>query len=312
MKILIVGLVLIFLGAAGVGTFLIKSYKTPEAIEQLGKEAKPKINKVLVAGKDIGIGQKITPDQLLWIPWKEDALRPQYITVQEEDQEKKRMEEIADSIVRRPITAGEPILPGKLFKRDAPGFMAGMLAPGKRAVSVKVSEETAVSGFIFPGDYVDIALTHDKVRQLLDQRKRSGAKPSAKPQILSYATETVLRHIRVIAIDQQVEQFDKEKKATKAKTVTLELSPKEAEIVITAAAMGRISLVLRSLSDPLDAAAPRTYTTDVEVSPILKNFDKFLAKATKKRPGSFKKKRKAVPVTIFRAGNSTTEKVTGK
>ncbi len=312
MKILIVGLILIFVGAAGVGTFLIKNYKTPEAIEELGKQAKPKINKVLVAIKDIGIGQKITSDKILWIPWKEDDLRPQFITVQEEDQEKKRMEEIADSIVRRPISAGEPILPGMLFKRDAPGFMAGMLAPGKRAVSVRVSEETGVSGFIFPGDYVDIALTHDKVRQLLDQRKRSGGKPSTNPPILSYATETILKYIRVIAIDQQVEQFDKKKKAAKVKTVTLELSPKEAEIIITAAAMGKISLVLRSLSVFKKTAAPQIYTTDVEVSPILKNFNKFLAKTRGKPQGTPKKRKKAVPVTIFRGGKLTTEKVTGK
>ncbi len=312
MKILIVGLILIFVGAAGVGTFLIKSYKTPEAIEELGKQAKPKINKVLVANKDIGVGQTITPDQLLWIPWKEENLHPQFITVQEEDQEKKRMEEIADSIVRRPISAGEPILPGMLFKRDAPGFMAGMLAPGKRAVSVRVSEETAASGFIFPGDYVDIALTHDKVRQLLDQRKRNGGKSSATPPLLSYATETILKYIRVIAIDQRIEQFDKKLKAEKAKTVTLELSPKEAEIVITAAAMGKISLVLRSLSDPLKTGGPRTFTTDMEVSPILKNFDKFLAKTTGKRQGASKKREKTVPVTIFRGGTLSTEKVTGK
>ena len=129
-----------------------------------------------------------------------------------------------------PIDAGEPISEGKLVLAGTRGFMAAVLQPGARAVSVPVTATTAVSGFIYAGDRVDVLLTH--VINAKDGQHN--------------ATETVLRNARVIAMDQKLD-FSPGDKPDVAKTATLELTPKQSEIVTLAVKMGDLSLVLRSL-----------------------------------------------------------------
>jgi pilus assembly protein CpaB len=131
-----------------------------------------------------------------------------------------------------------------------------VLYPGKRAISVGVDVVSANAGFIFPGDKVDLLLTHS-----IDNA--DGKK--------SFATETFIEDVRVLAIDQQVN--NPEKKALVPKTVTLEVTPKQAEKILVAQELGKISLILRSsgsvtFNNVTDVRA-ETYTRDSEVSKVL-------------------------------------------
>jgi len=116
-------------------------------------------------------------------------------------------------------------------------FMAAVLRPGMRAVSVGVTATSGISGFVFAGDQVDLLLTHK----------------TGKGEDTSHlVTETVLRNIRVLAVDQKVDAKPGDA-PTIARTATFEVTPKQAEIVAIVSEMGRLSLALRSLQDNADA-----------------------------------------------------------
>ena len=319
MRVLIVGIIVLSLGVAGVATYLITTFKTPEAIDKLQEEKAPLKIKVLVANQDLPIGAVLTEQAMSWQAWVEEALNEQFTAVDNEELQAERMREFAGGIVRRVIRAGEPILASKLFKRDEPGFLAGMLEPGMRAVSISVTAVTSASGFIFPGDYVDVVLTHDKIREVMQKRVKKSPNIKAPLTILSTASETILRHIRILATGQKVDQFDTT--ALIVGTVTLELTPKQAEMVATAKSMGKLSLVLRSLEEGEIEEGPLTFTTDVEVSPFLKNFDSIIqelmprpkaAAASRAVTKKTEKKEKKRVISVFRGGASQTEEVSAK
>ena len=148
------------------------------------------------------------------------------------------------------------------------GFLAAVLKPGLRAVSVPATATSTVSGFIYAGDRVDVLLTH-----ALTNGAGSGQ---------HNATETILRNARVIAMDQKLD-FAPGDKPDVAKTATLELTAKQTEIVTLAVKMGELSLVLRSLQDPEDeerdvgggddatAELGDSYTHDSQVSRLIKD-----------------------------------------
>jgi pilus assembly protein CpaB len=271
MRLIIVGILVLTLGIAGLSTYLIKSFKTDEAIEELEKEMKEPKKFVLVAMRDIPIGEAIKPEDMDWMLWSNEVANENYVIRDEYSDERAAEEKrshFVGTLVRRKILTGEPILTSKVFKRDAPGFLAGTLGPGMRAFTLKVNEETSAAGFIYPGDRVDILLTHTLATQVMDPKAR---KDDSQPlEGLGLMTETILRNMRVITIGQQVENF--EQKATVVGTVTLEVSPKQAEMLSVAKSMGKLSLVLRSLAKDPEAEAGAdalSFTTDVEVSPFL-------------------------------------------
>jgi pilus assembly protein CpaB len=216
---------------------------------------------VLVARNAVHTGQIVKPDDLRWQSWPEGSLAPTYIV-----EGKRPMSDFVGAVARGSIAPGEPITEGKLVLAGTRGFMAAVLQPGTRAVSVPITATSAVSGFIYAGDRVDVLLTH--VLQAL-----TGAKEQHT------ATETVLRNARVIAMDQRLD-FAPGDKPDVAKTATLELTPKQSEIVTLAVKMGDLSLVLRSLQDPDEKADEATenapaepgdsFTHDSQVSRLIK------------------------------------------
>jgi pilus assembly protein CpaB len=145
------------------------------------------------------------------------------------------MEEMAGWIVRAPFIAGEPIREAKLVNAKGSGFMAAILPTGMRAVSTQISPETGAGGFILPNDHVDVILT----------RKDGGDIKSGGDQRTS---ETVLTNIRVLAVDQNVEEKGGQKVVV-GKTATLELVPDQAETLQLARQQGTLTLALRSLID---------------------------------------------------------------
>lgn len=110
-------------------------------------------------------------------------------------------------VARRAIQKGEPILKTVLVKSNEGGFMSAVLEPGKRAVSIAVDSTSGNAGFIFPGDKVDLILTHSVTNQSVQTR----------------ASETFVEDVRVLAVDQMLD--NPENKAVLAKTVTLEVTP---------------------------------------------------------------------------------------
>ena len=221
---------------AGATAFLARAWLQNERaalMEQVGKgrptPTAPAMQ-VLVAKNNLRIGQLIKPDDLRWQPWPAGNLSPTYAV-----EGKRPINDFVGAVVRTSIAAGEPVTEARLVLANTRGFMAAVLRPGMRAVSVPVTATSAVSGFIYAGDRVDVLLTH--VLNGGDGQRS--------------ATETILLNARVIAMDQKVD-FSPGDKPDVAKTATLELTHKQSEIVTLAIKMGDLSLVLRSLQSEGD------------------------------------------------------------
>jgi pilus assembly protein CpaB len=192
--------------------------------------------KVLVAASDIPAGAFVRSDfHLKFAPWPEDSVTPNMLSSQAVT-----TRDFEGAVARRAIPKGEAISKNALVKSNEGGFLSAVLEPGLRAVSIAVDPTTGNAGFISPGDKVDLILTHTIGSG--DMRER--------------ASETFIENVRVLAVDQMLE--NPENKAVLAKTVTLEVSPKQAEQINVAKDLGKISLSLRSLANApitaLDAA----------------------------------------------------------
>jgi pilus assembly protein CpaB len=188
---------------------------------------------VLVAKSDIGLGQTVTPNDMIWQSWPATTTSSSFIRRNDRPD---ASNQLAGSIARAPFVAGEPIREVKLVKADGSGFMAAILPAGARAVSTEISAETGAGGFILPNDRVDVLLT----RKLKDP-----SNPSA-PDITR--SDIILANIRVLAID----QAPKEKEGTNAvlgRTVTLELKPEQTATLAASRQAGSLSLALRSIAD---------------------------------------------------------------
>lgn len=188
---------------------------------------------VLVARGDIALGQTVTPDDLQWQPWPSSGASSSFIRRSDRAE---AMSQIVGSIVRSPFLAGEPIRETKLVKGNGSGFMAAILPTGMRAISTEISPETGAGGFILPNDKVDVILT---------KRERIASRGSNADVINS---ETILTNVRVLAIDQTVEEKNGQRVVV-GKTATLELKPEQAEALARARQAGTLSLALRSLVD---------------------------------------------------------------
>ncbi len=280
MRILVIGLIVLALSVAGISTYLIKNFSTPEAIQALEKKAEPIRTQVLVATKPLNPGDILNSDTVAWRPWPKDSLSEHYFSVEKDDQRDEKFKEVNEATVRRPVQAGEPIIAAKFFKSDAPGFLAGMLDKGMRAISVPVTANTGVSGFILPGDHVDILLVHDRGKEAVREstpvpKKAVGVEQPVMPLVVMKSlTETILQNILVLAVDQVVGEV--EGTALPAKTLTLQLTPKQSEILLTARATGQLSVVLRDIAASTEKIAQDagTFTTDVQMSPFLRNINR--------------------------------------
>jgi len=190
--------------------------------------------KVLVAKKALPVGTIIDADSFAYQPWPKELMQSAYYVDGSADGDTKSL---MGTVVRYPITAGQPVTRGSLVGPQDRGFLAAALGPGMRAVTVPVNTSTGVAGFVFPGDHVDLVLT---------QTVEGGGEGSPLK-----VSETIVRNLRVLATDQRVsEKGDDGKTEIKTFTnVTLEATPRIAEKVAVAQSMGILSLSLRSLAD---------------------------------------------------------------
>ena len=210
---------------------------------------------VLVADIDLPAGTVIESTILDWQPWPDDSLGDGYVVYREDDDDDQSdlEEPYYEMIVRRSILAGEPITEAKLFTRQGASFLSGMLTPGMRAVAIKVQDVSGVGGFIMPGDRVDVIVS---LKWKIDQDARNSGAPFTE-----YTSETIVQNARVMGIDQAFNDFDET--VVKASAITLEVTPKQAEIIAIAQNRGNLSLALRSLV-PGPVGVIRGFTSDRE------------------------------------------------
>lgn len=183
------------------------------------------MSEVLVASTNLTPGQAVTVDQVRWEKWPTASVDASFITHGTVGSVE---EAVKGTVVRSPVLAGQPIVGTALVHADASGFMAAMLTPGMRAVSINVSAESGAGGFILPNDRIDVI-----------QSRKNGDKVSSK---------TILSNVRVLAVDQTFHQ-EKDAKTVIGKTATLEVTPDQAELLSSAQTGGTLSLSLRPLGD---------------------------------------------------------------
>ena len=151
---------------------------------------------------------------------------------------------IRGALIRRYLDAGTTITAEDILRPRDRGFLAAVLAPGTRALAIGVDAVSGVAGLIWPGDRVDVILTQEM----------SGADTSPGHRVLA---ETVLRDARVIAVDQEIVQGAPATAGVAgklARTVTLQVTAPEAERLVVAQHLGRLSLAMRAAADAAQAA----------------------------------------------------------
>jgi pilus assembly protein CpaB len=190
--------------------------------------------KIMVARKALPVGTIIDQESLSFQAWPKELVQNAYYV---EGAPESNMAKLLGTVVRNPITAGQPITQGSLVGPNDRGFLAAALGPGMRAVTVPVSNTTGVAGFVFPGDRIDMVLTQEV--------QGGGDGPALK------VSETIVRNLRVLATDQRIDSKDEEGKTVVKTfaTVTLEATPRLAEKIAVAQSLGTLSLSLRSIAD---------------------------------------------------------------
>jgi pilus assembly protein CpaB len=226
--LLLLGALIVAIGTAFAARTMFAGGGSPEAE---AAQQMPLGPKVLVAQRALPVGTIITADSMSFQQWPKDMVQDAYFLDGEAD-----MSKLLGTVVRFPVTAGQPLTQGALVAPGDRGFLAAALGPGMRAVTITVSAQTGVAGFIFPGDHVDLMIT---------QTVKGNEGPSLK------TTETVLRNLRVLATDQSAvsETVDGKTVVRAFRTVTLEVTPRIAEKVAVSETIGTISLALRSIAD---------------------------------------------------------------
>ncbi len=255
-------LVVVALIAGGLAAFLATQHEQPitpaiaaQPAPQVVREATAQ---VLVAKKGIGVGQRLTPDLVEWQDWPQGAVRSEYIS---EASAPKAIADLSGALSRFEFSPGEPILKQKLAL-PGQGYLSAVLDAGKRGVSLPVTADSASGGFVLPDDHVDVVVTRNDTK----------------------ASDTILHNVRVLAVDKRLGQAStaapvapgapgagaapadpndpNSTSFSNQAIATLELDPSQAEIVISAAATGKLTLVLLPLADFATADTGEKQTTD--------------------------------------------------
>ena len=227
-------------GVAGLGAFVLMKamISAPPPPPPQNQQKALNTTEVLVARSDIPLGEVVTEGHFRWQTWPKDAVTSSFIS---KDRGRKAERELAGRIARAPFLAGEPITEHKLIASGSGGVLAAILPAGMRAISTKIrDEEKAVGRLILPNDHVDVIL----IRRM---RGKGGQE--------SFLSDTLFTNVRVLAIGQQIETKEG-KKSAEGTTATLELTPRQAELLALGNQMGDVTLSLRSVADLKNGGGP--------------------------------------------------------
>lgn len=218
--------------AAGGAGYVAKNMAVPapQIIETGPQQPAIALEDVLVLSVDVPMGTPLE-SAIKWESWPADGVNPNFITRASDPE---AAEKLKNSVARVAMYAGEPVRRSKLIG-EGQSFMSSILPSGTRAVATAIAADTSAGGFILPNDYVDVIMT----------RKTDPANGGG-----GFTTETILKNIRVLAIDQTIQEDEEGKKTRVGQTATLELTPQQAEIITVAQQMAdRLTLALRSIKD---------------------------------------------------------------
>jgi pilus assembly protein CpaB len=228
--LLILGAVFMIGGTAFVAKNWLDAQRAPSQQIVEAPPPPPELTYVLIAKTDIPLGTFLQEPNLEWQAWPDDGISESYLIKGEFDETT-----LYGSVARQNISAGDPMVQGRVVAPGERGFLAAVLKPGYRAVSIEVNATSGIGGFVFPGDRVDLILSHTIQDSELENRSERRA------------SETFLTNVRILAVD-QISNHTSESEPNIADTATLELTPKQAEIIATVRGMGQLSLSLRSLA----------------------------------------------------------------
>jgi pilus assembly protein CpaB len=188
---------------------------------------------VLIAKVDLPRGQVLDPSQIGWQAWPTAAANANFIR---RTARPDALNQLSGAIARVPVAAGQPIYDPMVVFAKGSGFLAAILPKGMRAVAMDIAPDTDAGGFILPEDHVDVVLTrHDRAQEAANGTE-------------ALISTTILENIRVLAVDQAVEEKGAQK-VVLGKTATLEVTQSQAEALALARQQGTLSLTLRSLVD---------------------------------------------------------------
>lgn len=267
-SVILIAAALLFAGGTA---FVASRMMNPAKPAQMAAPKEQPSKKVMVAKGNLPAGTFIREEDVSWQKWPTDGVNEVYLLEGQTD-----IGSVVGAVVRKGIVAGEPITEAQIARPGDRGFLAAVLTPGMRAISIDVNEPSSVAGLVFPGDRVDILLN---MQFTIEEIGSNGETKDSKyrPQ----TSETVLENVRLLATDRNLNDIEGDPK--KLNTVTIELTPKQAEMVKVAASMGQLSLSLRGLANPENqqsgpAVASAESTTTAQAS--------FIAPKGAETPGS--------------------------
>lgn len=229
-RLIILSVAVAAAGGAGYVAKNMVATPPPQVIVDSPQAPAIALQDVLVLSGDVGMGSPLE-NNISWESWPSNGINANFITRAAEPD---AVEKLKGSVARVAMFTGEPLRRSKLIG-EGQSFMSSILPSGMRAVATAISADTSAGGFILPNDFVDVIMT---------RRSDTGTGGSG------FTTETILKNIRVLAIDQTIQEDEEGKKTRVGQTATLELTPQQAEIITVAQQMAdRLTLALRSITD---------------------------------------------------------------
>lgn len=213
--VVIIGIGVVFAAVAG---FMTLGYLKNQQAEPVKVEV-AKIS-VAVAADTISRGQIVEKDHVKLVRWPADSVPEGAFT---------SVEAAVGKLARAEIFGNDVLTNAKFLDTKAPSVLSMLIPAGRRAISIKVNEVTGISGFVAPGSHVDVLLT---VAAEDDEPAR---------------TRVILQDTEVLAIAQSIENRDS--RPVVVNTVTLNVSPRQAEVVTLATNQGSLHLVMRNDRD---------------------------------------------------------------
>jgi pilus assembly protein CpaB len=219
----------------GIAAFMARHWLEAHATASTSGQG---VGTIVVAAQPLAFGATVTADNISEIPWAAKAL-PEGAFASKDEVLKDGRRVVLSSLDRN-----EPVLRSKVTGPGQRGSLSSLLEDGKRAVTVRVDDVRGVAGFVLPGDFVDVVLI--------------GEDPASQRENYS---DILLHHVRVLAIDQLASE--RQEHPTVAKAVTVEVTPEQAQKILLANNIGKLSLILRQPGDVTADAARRVTERDL-------------------------------------------------
>lgn len=225
----------------------VKKMGTPAPVVDVPVQTEVVVEKVkyvpvLAVSSDLSVGQRISEGSLTFIDWPAEALTPNLINIEDQPDAEA---EFVNALARVPLVEGETLTRDKVIMAGDSGIMAALLKPGMRAVTTRISVDTAAGGFIQPGDKVDVIL-----RESLQVRRNNTALTTQRTTIERnnvFIARTLFENVKVLAIDQTFSTSADTGAAIPGSTATFELSPADAELLQESEGYGDLFLTLRGV-----------------------------------------------------------------